>query len=327
MGSGGSCEYSREEYDSYALKLYEIASEDSSLLPDVGLDGSLLKYSGLKSNAELRSYSDGLVKQVPDLVKKLGSILGSYTGFTNAVGLGALMIAMIIDIGMKNLSATSDGFLKAFGEEKASGVRDTVSEYVKRHQMYLTDNRHLQGELERLERQLSNHLTILRNSLLLDGQMRSRGLKIWVNGASFHVQMLIHEARLNRKTGISSKDYVHVIQRALTTYLQDLDQLLEKHRAQLVKNTYFYYCPKCCGTACCGQWLPCITRVMSYRKDPCAYGRKLYVSDRPGLLDSYMNQVFSKFKPLSGLKSHFSDIKTNLKHHIDQHESFTLPSA
>ncbi|GLD71176.1 uncharacterized protein AKAME5_002249700 [Lates japonicus] len=72
-----------------------------------------------------------------------------------------------------------------------------MSEYLKRHRMFVTNEQRLREELRRLEGQLSGHLTILKNSLLYDGQMSSRGFKIWVNGASFHVQMLIHEARLD----------------------------------------------------------------------------------------------------------------------------------
>ncbi|KAM8916091.1 LOW QUALITY PROTEIN: E3 ubiquitin-protein ligase TRIM35-like [Spinachia spinachia] len=171
-----------------------INQHDSFTLPSahVGLDLSLLKYSGLNSSAELQSYSDGLAQEIPNFVE--------------------------------------NKFMQAFGEEKASGVRDTVSEYVKRHGMHLNDKRQLQDELQRLERQLSNHLTILKNSLLIDGQMRSRGFKIWQNGASFHVQMLVHEARLNQETGISSKDYVYIVQATLKMYLHNLDQLLDKYR-------------------------------------------------------------------------------------------------
>nr|XP_040060950.1 uncharacterized protein LOC120835794 [Gasterosteus aculeatus aculeatus] len=350
MGSGSSCEYSQEIYDSCALNIYERALRETCIIPDVGLDRSLLKYSGLNSNAELQTYSDGLVNQIPEYVEKLGSSLSSCTLFPNAVGLGALMISMIIDISMKSHVATSDDsyskFLQAFGEEKASGVRDTVSEYVKRHRMYLTDNRHLQGELERLEIQLSNHLTILRNSLLLDGQMRSRGLKIWVNGASFHVQMLIHQARLNHTTGISSKGYVHVIQAALTTYLQDLDQLLEKHRKDFAGHTAVGHEMNCGGDNSCLSGLMsvcslqnpnimCLFQLQPAGKDLCISTSNYQVYGSGGTLDhntkqlsdSFINHIFSKHPPLAGLKSHFSNIKNNLNYYINQHDEFTLPSA
>uniref|UniRef100_G3N3Z0 Uncharacterized protein n=1 Tax=Gasterosteus aculeatus TaxID=69293 RepID=G3N3Z0_GASAC len=315
MGSGSSCEYSQEIYDSCALNIYERALRETCIIPDVGLDRSLLKYSGLNSNAELQTYSDGLVNQIPEYVEKLGSSLSS-TLFPNAVGLGALMISMIIDISMKSHVATSDDsyskFLQAFGEEKASAVRDTVSE----------------------------------NSLLLDGQMRSRGLKIWVNGASFHVQMLIHEARLNQKTGISSKDYVHVIQAALTTYLQDLDQLLEKHRKDFAGHTAVGHEMNCGGDNSCLSGpmsvcslqnlnLTCLLQLQPAGKDLCISTSNYQVYGSGGTLDhntkqlsdSFINHIFSKHPPLAGLKSHFSNIKNNLNYYINQHDEFTLPSA
>ncbi|KAK9529718.1 hypothetical protein VZT92_013793 [Zoarces viviparus] len=242
MGGGVSCRFPQEEYDSIALRLYEAASQQPCLIPDVGIDSSLLKYSGFDSNAVLQSYSDGLLHLVPGYIEKLGSSLGSITSFPNAVGLGALVISMIIEISMKSSTDHSYSmFRRVFGEEKASGVRDTMSEYVKRHRMYMNDDRLLQMEIQRLEKQLSNHLTVLRNSLLLDGQMRSRGFNIWVNGASFHVQMLIHEARLNAQTGISTADYVHTIQSAIATYMLDLNKLLEKYKTHMTSTTLIYH--------------------------------------------------------------------------------------
>ncbi|KAL6112585.1 uncharacterized protein ACO6RY_09317 [Pungitius sinensis] len=320
MGSGISCD------DSCALRIYESALQRTCVTPDVGLDLSLLKYSGLNSNAELQTHSNGLAHQVPDFVEKLGTKLGPFTQINNAVGLGALVISIIMNIAVSR-SKTDDSyskFLQAFGEEKASAVRDKVSEYVRRHRMYLNDNRNLQRELQRLETQLSNHLTTLRNSLLLDGQMRSRGFTIWQNGASFHVQMLIHEARLNKMTRISSKDYVHIIQAALTAYEHDLDQLLDKYREHVnsnIKETYIYTGP-----------YPALSPGPTYLKnDIMDCSVKVSYEDgycwSNGCERKYMDHLFSTYPPLTGLKSQFSNIANNLNIYINQHYSFTLPSA
>ncbi|XP_078105599.1 uncharacterized protein LOC144517375 isoform X2 [Sander vitreus] len=203
-------EYSQEDYDNAALQIYDdVLQHQPCLLPDIGIDESLLKYSGSDSNAALQAYSnevlsETLADEVPGYIEKVGSAFGSLTSVPNAVGLGALVISMIIEIIIKGDSQSSDHayslLRRVFGEEKASSVRDTMSEYLKRHRMFMNNDQRLREEIRRLEHQLSNHLTILRNSLLHDGQMSSRGFKIWVNGAAFHVQMLIHEARLNIQT-------------------------------------------------------------------------------------------------------------------------------
>ncbi|XP_035858112.1 uncharacterized protein LOC116052806 [Sander lucioperca] len=242
MGS----DWSQEEYDSSALWIYDdVLQYKPSLLPDIGIDESLLKYSGTDSNAVLQVYSNETLSEtlVPEYIEKLGSTLGALESVPNAVGLGALVISFIIEIIIKVNTQTSDYtysmIRRVFGEEKASSVRDTMSEYLKRHRMFINNDQRLREELRRLEQQLSNHLTILANSLLHDGQMSSRGFKIWVNGAAFHVQMLIFEAQLNIQTGTPASGYVNSIEVAIDSYEQDLDNLLEKHKTYKINSNMF----------------------------------------------------------------------------------------
>ncbi|TNN24978.1 hypothetical protein EYF80_064895 [Liparis tanakae] len=248
-----SCSDLWSEYFYMAHKLYYFALEQPCLLPDVGIDPSLLTYSGLDSNAALRSYSNELIGKVPGYVDRLGSGLGSMTSFPNAVGLGALVLSVLMELIMMSSTGAADDsymFRRVFGEEKASGVRDTMTEYMKRHEMHMKDQRLLQKEIQRLEVQLSNHLTVLKNSLLHDGQMGSRGFKIWVNGASFHVQMLIHEARLNAQTRSRATDSVHIIGAAINAYSRDLDRMLEAYRAHLTSTTRIDGDAKCYSHGC-----------------------------------------------------------------------------
>ncbi|CAM4720595.1 unnamed protein product [Leuciscus chuanchicus] len=197
---------SSPNYEGESLGFYNQALWTPCLLPDVGIDESLLKYSGSDSNAVLQAYSNDMVNSVPGYIRGLGSAIGALKSVPNAVGLGALVISLIIEIAIKSSTQTSDDtyslLQRVFGEEKASSVRDTMTEYLRRHRMHMDNNQRLLVEISKLEHQLSNHLTILRNSLLQDGQMSSRGFKIWVNGAAFYVQMLIHEARLNIQTDV-----------------------------------------------------------------------------------------------------------------------------
>ncbi|KAA8584754.1 hypothetical protein FQN60_008539, partial [Etheostoma spectabile] len=189
--------------------------------------------------------NDMLSNKGPEYIEKLGSAIGSLDSVPNAVGLGALVISMIIEIIIKSSSQPGDHtysmLRRVFGEEKASSVRDTMSEYLRRHQVFMNNDQRLREDLRRLEQQLSNHLTILRNSLQHDGQMSDRGFKIWVNGAAFHVQMLIHEARLDVQTGRPASGHVKAIKTAIDLYLQDLENLLEKHKTYKTDSNMFRY--------------------------------------------------------------------------------------
>lgn len=329
MGS----DWSQEDYDRVSLVAYEDSLKQSCLFPDVGIDESLLKYSGLISAAALQSYSDELINSVPGYAEKLVSGFGQLTSVPNAVGLGALVISMILDICIKSTRQSSvDSYSmlrRVFGEEKASAVRDTMSEYLKRHHIYINNEQRLLEDLRTLELQLSGHLTTLRNSLLYDGQMSSRGLKIWVNGASFHVQMLIHEARLKTQAGERVSDYVVSISNAIDRYVRYLDDLLEKYKTYRTSTTQTWglsgMC-KDCRRQCHLQNTETGCEYELRQTDFCTcYDIYCFSDTQPNLIKAYVNHVVSKYEPITGLRSHFSNIKNNLNSLINQHDSFTLP--
>ncbi|KAK7125248.1 hypothetical protein R3I93_020818 [Phoxinus phoxinus] len=329
---GGS--YSQEDYLRSAFDIYgDVLRYEPCFLPDIGIDESLLKYSGSDSNAALQAFSNEMINTVPGYVHSLGSAFGALTSVPNAVGLGALVISMIIEIAVKTSAQTSDDtyslLRRVFGEEKASSVRDKMSEFLKRHEIYMNNDQRLREELRRLEHQLSDHLTALRNSLKLDGQMRSRGFKIWVNGAAFHVQMLIHEARLDIQDVQTSKpasDYVKEIKAAIDVYLRYLDHLLEKYKTYKINSDEFS-----CGTLffcmnlenICKMYNNeiegCSIKVHGIPPEPCSYGKEV--------MAAFMDIVYSNYEPIKGLKSYFSNIKNNLNSLIRERGSFTVPSA
>ncbi len=312
----------QENCDGYALVLYHTALRNPCLLPDVGIDESLLKYSGMDSNAVLQTFSNDMVNNVPAYIERLGTALAPMTHFPNAVGLGALVISMIIEICIKSTTQTADETYsmvrRVFGEEKASAVRDTMSEYLRRHHTFIGNDQRLQEELRRLEQQLSNQLTILRNSLLHDEQMNTRGLKIWVNGAHFHLQMLLHEARLNNQTRRRSSDYVNAIRAATNLYLQDLETLLNNYRTKIQIRLYE-------ERGCVG--LVCRPPMCSIKSAECQahVGLQRYPCSSD-MSERFLNVFFSKYEPITGLKSHFLNIKNNLNSLINQRGSFSLPS-
>ncbi|KAK7135239.1 hypothetical protein R3I94_014025 [Phoxinus phoxinus] len=319
---------SQGDYDRSAFEIYEDVLSKPCLLPDVGIDESLLNYSGSGSNAVLKAFSTEMLNTVPGYTRLIASAFGPMTLVPNAVGLGALVISMLIEIAIKSRTQNVDtyGLLRrVFGEEKASKVRDTMSEYLKRHRVYIDNDQRLRGEIRRLEQQLSNHLTALRNSLLQDGQMSSRGLKMWVNGAAFHVQMLIHEARLDFKAGKPSSDYdVNAIKAAIDLYLLYLDHLLKEHKTYKINSNMFKYrsiirishhLPICHIQ---NNEIESCSRDVDSHPCPCAI---------PKVMTAFMDIVYSNYEPIKGLKSYFLNIKNNLNSQIHEKGSFPVPSA
>ncbi|XP_039515980.1 uncharacterized protein LOC120470501 [Pimephales promelas] len=328
--------YSQEDIERFALEMYnDILWQTPCLLPDVGIDESLLKYSGDDSNAVLQSYSDGMLDSMPGYVSGFGSAFGNLKSVPNAVGLGALVISMIIEIIIKSSTQTSDKtdtyslLRRVFGEEKASSVRDIMTEYLKRHRMFMTNDQLLREDIKRLEKQLSQHLTILRNSLLQDGQMSSRGLKIWVNGAAFHVQMLIHEVRLGVKADKTVSDCVFVINAAIDVYSQSLDLLLEKYKPYKINSNMW----KVESYPYIGDGFVDLDKCLMYNDEIEGCKTSLRNKDhwlcgvKKRIMASFMDIVFSKYEPIIGLKRYFSNVKNNLNSLIHERGSFAVPSA
>ncbi|XP_034724919.1 uncharacterized protein LOC117943104 [Etheostoma cragini] len=329
MGQAPS--YSGEEYHSYYFSLYSSALRNQQcLLPDVGIDESLLRYSGTDSNAVLQAFSTEMLNSVPGYVGRLGSILGSKTPIPNAVGLGALVISLIIEIAIKSSSRPRDNtyslLRRVFGEEKASSVQDTMSEVLERHDMFKDNNQRLREEMRRLEQQLSYHLTILRSSLVRDGQMSSRGFKIWVNGAAFHVQLLIHEARLNIQTGRPASEYLNPINTAIDSHMRTLDSLLQEYKTFKINSKMFTYQPP---VNLVYAATPSICTMANNEVQNCQvhFENNYNPCGHPGMNSAYMDIVYSNYEPITGLKSYFLNVKNNVNSLIHQRGTFTVPSA
>nr|XP_023660182.1 uncharacterized protein LOC111840028 [Paramormyrops kingsleyae] len=191
---------------------------------------------------------------------------------------------------------------RVFAEEKASGVRDSMDEYLKRLQKYVWEPEQALEETKRLEKQLSEQLTRLRNSMLKDGQMSSRAMKIWTNGATFHAQMLIHEARL-MMAGYGSKKEKNLDLRVASVsnmvdhYRKDLEELLDKYKSYKRTNLHmnrleraYPFSPDYC-------YICDIELRMCTERNPTAYRHDLFKFNYcGGSLGAYMNYMFSNWE-------------------------------
>ncbi|XP_073350727.1 uncharacterized protein [Pagrus major] len=203
--------------------------------PDVTVNRAVVMFCSSSSSELLQQHlSDRKQRNYPaaDWLKRLAEKLANLSPDPKLAGLGALAIAVFIDIISASSSSSEtvkEALRCAFAEEKASEVWDHIDECLKRCTMHIDNTEELGPDIRRIEVQLSAAITKLKNSMVRDGHMTSGALKAWVNGAAFHIQMLIHLVRLG---GTQSCDPV---ERLLSAYLSDLDLLFKKHRQAVEK--------------------------------------------------------------------------------------------
>ncbi|XP_063749229.1 uncharacterized protein LOC134870768 [Eleginops maclovinus] len=240
MGQSMSPEQQLVELDKFSDALFA-----SNQWQGIGIDSSLLSYSGLNSTNVLDSYRDHVLhdeesNDFASAVESMGAALAGLNVVPNAVGLGALIISMIIETVGKSLGrktmGTAEMLQRVFAHEKANEVRDLVDEYLKRLQINLGKPQLQLAETRQIEIDLSVQLTRLKNSMLIDGHLDSRFLKQWVNGAAFHTQMLIHQARLEGAAGLRAvraagiyQQQLNVIMDSYKTYLNGITRITSDH--------------------------------------------------------------------------------------------------
>ncbi|KAK2869615.1 hypothetical protein Q7C36_001486 [Tachysurus vachellii] len=314
-------------------------AKSSDLIPDVSIDGSLVKYSGLNSTSELENSITEMLKDARSWLKEnRDSVLSDFSNVPNSVGLGAMVLSIAVELIInteeekkENKDSTSDMMRRVFSEKKASGVRDTMEEYMKCLRMYLHEPTSALEETQRLEKQLSKKLTRLKKSMLHGKQMSSRSLKHWTNGAAFHLQMLIHEARLKMQSTTEQEaqlqDHQVPIITALECYQSQLEELLKKYKTYKkstisVTNPLPWYIKLAALL-----WNPFLFHLFVVkdeefdRRSPALYFP--YVS-RTGFSDDYVNYMFDNWAQLKELKQYFSDLKGKIKDLILQNDEFKI---
>lgn len=201
--------------------------------PDLKVNGSLQMFTSLSCSDSLKVHLARRMEEVgssaPDFIKALMEKVAGLSPCPELAGLGTLALAVFIDIISETPPAQSitDALREALAEQKASEVWDLVDETLKRCVMNVRNRTQLARDVQRLEENLSVALTRLRNSVLRDGHISSQALKVWVNGAAFHVQMLIHQARLG-----GARTCEHV-ERLISVYKSDLEKLFRRHEEMI----------------------------------------------------------------------------------------------
>ncbi|KAL3986500.1 coagulation factor XIII A1 polypeptide [Sarotherodon galilaeus] len=179
--------------------------------PDLTVNEAIVKFCSTSSSDALEQHLSKTKQQsypVDDWLKDLAEKLADLSGSVKPAGLGALAFTIFIDIisiqfnsilftqRQITTKSTKEALRCVFAEQKASEVWHQIDECLKRCMMHTNDDAELINNIRRIEHQLSAALTKLKSSMMRDGQMSSRALRAWVNGAAFHIQVRIHLVRL-----------------------------------------------------------------------------------------------------------------------------------
>lgn len=327
---GGSQSFSQEKIDELTHSFFTALPEKYI---NVGIDDSLLKYSGPGSTAVLNDYSSELHNAIqdnlPNYIEQTGSALAGFAAIPHAVGVGALIISMVLQMAFftakglqSNEEHSGDMLRRIFAEEKASEVRDLMEEYLKRYKMHLRAKQMLLDDTRHLERSLSHQLTRLRNSMLIDGHMKSRALKHWANGAAFHAQMLIHMARLQKKDHVSFQTAKNAASGAIDTYNQDTLKLLKKYKEY--KTSTFELDDE---LVFCETYSVCDRSNTCYLNDA-DLNRRFFLR-RNEFCDlspqhHYIDYIFSNHPQIIKLKSYFLDLQKDLSDLCNEEGTFQI---
>ncbi|XP_036944214.1 uncharacterized protein LOC119013621 [Acanthopagrus latus] len=252
-----------------------------------------------------------------DWIQRLVEQLGALTPAPELAGLGALAIAIIIDSNSSGPpeESTKEALRCVFAEEKASEVWDHIDECLKRCVMHVDNTEELLGDIRRIEVQLSAAITRLKNSMVRDGHMTSEALKAWVNGAAFHIQVLIHLVRLG---GIQSCDPV---ERLISAYLSDLDLLFEKHKEVIREKCRKTKVYNSIGTALDNPWENLL--VDHYLVDDTSEWHELSLCLT---FEQYCEVYYDRRYVTQKLETqtYFSDMRRDLQQLVDQRGSFNV---
>lgn len=281
----------KEELEGFRKRLEEAE--------DFRVNQNLEKFTSSSSTDSLRHHYQQRRKEESDdsadWIQKLMEIFSTLTSVPELAGLGALAVAVFIDTSSSSPpnKSTQEALRGVFAEEKVSKVWDLIDECLKRTVIFIKQRDELVINIKELERQLSAAITCLKNSMVHDGHVSTRSLKVWVNGAAFHVHMLIHLVRLG---GLQTWDPV---ERLVRTYQSDMAALFRLQEERIRS--------KCRLKLMCPYGQEDLTPFLidetsrSYQMDPCIrdhYSKYLevYFDQRYGRQQRQVQQYFTKLQ-------------------------------
>lgn len=145
--------------------------------------------------------------------------------------------------------------------------------------------------------------------MLRDGHMNSWFVKKWVNGATFHTQMLIHQARMERADGARAM-------RAARLYQQQLNLIMEKYKRYLERVVFLYSDHDRISVYCCLRFRE---NQIDYWPVKCSKLKESYCMKDSELVET----MFSKHQ-ISWAKTYFSDLGAQIPALVRQNNTFHI---
>ncbi|XP_041672879.1 uncharacterized protein LOC121529199 [Cheilinus undulatus] len=314
MGNDNSS--SRSNLSERAKKDIEEFKKKIDKGPDLKVNKSVVMFSSLTSTESLKQHYEKLQKEArdctEDCIKNLAEKLAAFMLDPELAGLGALAVAVLIEIisSSSPKESVKEALRSVFAEEKASKVWNLINECLKRYNMYIADRENLWKEIKGIEKQLSQALTDLKDSIVVNGHVSHQAVKIWVNGAAFHIQMLIHLERLG---GTQNCD---PIKNLIKEYKEDLDAVFKKHEEMIKGKCDFLNDLSKCGFYAPPQFWD------TYLLDEESCGYLIGCGSSDQYIQAYYDERYGKQK--SEIKKHFSEVEVNLLELIHQRGSLDI---
>lgn len=306
MGSSASA----EEKEEARRREEEYFKQQLATPPDLKVNGSLQMFTGLSCSDSLKVHlarrREEVVFSAPDLIKALVEKVAGLSPCPELAGLGALALAVFIDSISNTPSDQSikDALREVLAEQKASEVWDLVDETLKRCVVNVQNRTELARDVQRLEEMLSLALTRLRNSMLRDGHISNQALKVWVHGAAFHVQMLIHQVRLGGARTCED------VERLISVYKSDLEELFRKHQEMIKSKCKYGH--EYMGQGCSRYYLAnedsreyTLRPILTYHEHLQVYYQHQY-GRQEGEIQGYFSGVQRDLQQLVGQEGHLS---------------------
>lgn len=286
--------------------------------PDLTVDRSLCTLTGRSCSDSLELHLkrkiDESPSKAPGIIKALADKLAGLSPSPALAGLGALAVAIFIDslFDVSPGPSTKTALQEVLAEQRVSEVWDLVDETLKRCEMHLGNNAQLVSDLQRLEAELSVALTRLKNSVLRESHVSGQAVKVWVNGAAFHLHMLIHQQRLEGATSCQS------VERLVHVYKEDLEKLFRKHE-EMIKSK-------------CRLWIMRLNSMGNFREvvlEPCYLVNENSQQfcldselDYPEYLQIYCQHQYGRQE--EEIRRYFSEIQRDLEQLLRQEGHLSL---
>lgn len=172
------------------------------IMPDVALDRTLAGYLSLNSGTALTSHYEAIQErlskdQLAFFNQNLTSTFGGNKVTLGRTGVVALALSLFLDIVANDIMGlpTPDPMQRFLGVTHSS-IGNIIGDYLRKVPEVVNNSDGMADITDLCDLELKFELIDLFERMTLHGQLNSRNLKLWLNGAAIHLHVRIHGIRL-----------------------------------------------------------------------------------------------------------------------------------